>query len=185
MTALPGGATSAGAPSADPDPPSAGPLSAGAPAEGVPAEGAPEGSSRPWQVWQLYFETTARLTTEIEARLKEHGCSLMDYQVLLLLTDAEGHRLRMGELAQRMVFSPSRLSYQIGVLEKRGWVRRRRCAQDARGLEAELTDEGQRAFRRLRPAHARDVEELFLGALEGDDAARLAAVMERLARNLG
>ncbi len=153
--------------------------------EDAPAEGVPGGSSRPWRVWQLYFETTARLTTEIEARLKEHGCSLMDYQVLLLLTDAEGHRLRMGELAQRMVFSPSRLSYQIGVLEKRGWVRRRRCAQDARGLEAELTDEGRRAFRRLRPAHARDVEELFLGALEGDDAARLAAVMERLARNLG
>ena len=108
----------------------------------------------------------------------------MDYQVLLLLRNAEDHRLRMGELAQRLVFSPSRLSYQIGVLEKRGWVRRRRCAEDARGLEAELTEEGLRAFRRLRPAHARDVEELFLRALEGDDADRLAAVMDRLARRL-
>ncbi|MFE7629215.1 MarR family winged helix-turn-helix transcriptional regulator [Kocuria sp. NPDC057446] len=150
-----------------------------------PAPGAgPETAARPWAVWQLFFETTARLTTEIESRLKEHGCSLMDYQVLLLLHDAEGRRLRMGELAQRMVFSPSRLSYQIGVLEKRGWVRRRRCPQDARGLEAELTDEGLRAFRRLRPAHARDVEQLFLRALEGDDADRLAAVMDRLARTL-
>ena len=145
---------------------------------------APEPAARPWDVWQLFFETTARLTTEIEARLKEHGCSLMDYQVLLLLRNAEDHRLRMGELAQRLVFSPSRLSYQIGVLEKRGWVRRRRCAEDARGLEAELTEEGLRAFRRLRPAHARDVEELFLRALEGDDADRLAAVMDRLARRL-
>lgn len=145
---------------------------------------APESTARPWDVWQLFFETTARLTTEIEARLKEHGCSLMDYQVLLLLRNADDHRLRMGELAQRLVFSPSRLSYQIGVLEKRGWVRRRRCAEDARGLEAELTDEGLRAFRRLRPAHARDVEELFLRALEGDDADRLAAVMDRLARRL-
>ncbi len=148
-----------------------------------PATG-PEATARPWDVWQLFFETTARLTTEIEARLKEHGCSLMDYQVLLLLRSAEDHRLRMGELAQRMVFSPSRLSYQVGVLEKRGWVRRRRCTEDARGLEAELTDEGLRAFRRLRPAHARDVEELFLRALEGDDADRLAAIMDRLARTL-
>ncbi|MFF0942620.1 MarR family winged helix-turn-helix transcriptional regulator [Kocuria sp. CPCC 205300] len=141
-------------------------------------------SARPWDVWQLFFETSARLTTEIEARLKEHGCSLMDYQVLLLLRDADGHRLRMGELAQRLVFSPSRLSYQIGVLEKRGWVRRRRCPEDGRGLEAELTDEGLRAFRRLRPAHARDVEELFLGALQDDDAERLRTVMERLARKV-
>lgn len=141
-------------------------------------------SARPWDVWQLFFETSARLTTEIEARLKEHGCSLMDYQVLLLLRDADDHRLRMGELAQRMVFSPSRLSYQIGVLERRGWVRRRRCPEDGRGLEAELTDEGLRAFRRLRPAHARDVEELFLDALQDDDAERLRSIMERLARNV-
>ena len=156
----------------------------GRPAAEPEPTAAPEPAARPWDVWQLFFETTARLTTEIEARLKEHGCSLMDYQVLLLLRNAPGHRLRMGELAQRMVFSPSRLSYQIGVLEKRGWVRRRRCAEDARGLEAELTEEGLRAFRRLRPAHARDVEELFLRALEGDDADRLAAVMDRLARRL-
>ena len=156
----------------------------GRPAAEPEPTAAPEPAARPWDVWQLFFETTARLTTEIEARLKEHGCSLMDYQVLLLLRNAEDHRLRMGELAQRMVFSPSRLSYQIGVLEKRGWVRRRRCAEDARGLEAELTEEGLRAFRRLRPAHARDVEELFLRALEGDDADRLAAVMDRLARRL-
>ncbi|MEB2525774.1 MarR family transcriptional regulator [Kocuria sp. CPCC 205258] len=156
----------------------------GRPAAAPEPTAAPEPAARPWDVWQLFFETTARLTTEIEARLKEHGCSLMDYQVLLLLRNAEDHRLRMGELAQRLVFSPSRLSYQIGVLEKRGWVRRRRCAEDARGLEAELTEEGLRAFRRLRPAHARDVEELFLRALEGDDADRLAAVMDRLARRL-
>ncbi|MGG7651963.1 MULTISPECIES: MarR family winged helix-turn-helix transcriptional regulator [Kocuria] len=156
----------------------------GRPAAEPEPTAAPEPAARPWDVWQLFFETTARLTTEIEARLKEHGCSLMDYQVLLLLRNAEDHRLRMGELAQRLVFSPSRLSYQIGVLEKRGWVRRRRCAEDARGLEAELTEEGLRAFRRLRPAHARDVEELFLRALEGDDADRLAAVMDRLARRL-
>ncbi|MEF3119989.1 MarR family winged helix-turn-helix transcriptional regulator [Kocuria flava] len=146
---------------------------------------APADGGHPWGVWRLFFETSARLTTEIETRLKEHGCSLMDYQVLLLLREAPGHRLRMGELAQRLVFSPSRLSYQIGVLEKRGWVRRRRCTEDGRGLEAELTDGGLRAFRRLRPAHARDVEELFLSTLHDDDAERLRAVMERLAHRLG
>ena len=145
----------------------------------------PGTAARPWEVWQLFFETSARLTTEIEARLKGHGCSLMDYQVLLLLRDAPDHSLRMGELAQRLVFSPSRLSYQIGVLEKRGWVRRRPCPQDKRGLEAALTDEGLRAFRRLQPAHARDVQELFLDALEGDDAQRLGLIMERLARRVG
>lgn len=144
----------------------------------------PESGARPWDVWQLFFETSALLTTEVEARLKERGSSLMDYQVLLLLRNAPERRLRMGELAQRMVFSPSRLSYQIGVLEKRGWVQRRRCVEDGRGLEAVLTEEGLLAFRSLQPAHARDVADLFLDVLEDDDAERLRAVMERVAQRI-
>lgn len=149
------------------------------------AMGAGDASQQEWDAWQLYFETTARLTARIEERLKTHGCSLMDYQVLLLLYNAPEHRMRMGELAQRLVFSPSRLSYQIGVLGKRGWVQRRRVECDGRGWEAVLTGDGLRAFRELRPAHARDVQELFFSALQGDDAARLADLMRRVSGLLG
>ena len=149
---------------------------------GKPAPAA--GSREAWGAWQLYFETTARLTARIEERLKAGGCSLMDYQLLLLLHDAPAHRMRLGELAQRLVFSPSRLSYQIGVLGRRGWVERRRAACDGRGGEAVLTAEGERVFRRLRPRHARDVSELFLSALRDDDAARLAGIMQRVAQRL-
>lgn len=145
--------------------------------------GAP--AAEEWRAWQLYFETTARLTARIEERLKAHGCSLMEYQLLLLLYDAPEHRMRMGELARRLIFSPSRLSYQIGVLGDRGWVQRRRAACDGRGWEAVLTADGTQAFRRLRPAHARDVSELFFAALREDDAARLAQLMERVAQRLG
>ena len=129
--------------------------------------------------------TTALLTARIEERLKQHGCSLMDYQLLLLLYSAPEHRMRMGELAHRLIFSPSRLSYQIGVLDKRGWVERRRVECDGRGFEAVLTAEGLRAFRELRPAHARDVQELFFSALQDDDAARLAGLMRRVGGLLG
>ncbi|WP_308495941.1 MarR family winged helix-turn-helix transcriptional regulator [Kocuria sp. cx-455] len=144
-----------------------------------------DASQQEWDAWQLYFETTARLTARIEERLKAHGCSLMDYQLLLLLYNATEHRMRMGELAQRLVFSPSRLSYQIGVLGTRGWVERRRAERDGRGWEAVLTAHGVRAFRELRPAHARDVQELFFSALHGDDAARLAELMRRVSGLLG
>lgn len=155
------------------------------PAMGSEGTGAPDVSQQDWEAWQVYFETTAQLTARIEDRLKAHGCSLMDYQVLLLLYNAPDRRMRMGELAHRMVFSPSRLSYQVGVLGKRGWVERRRVECDGRGWEAVLTAEGLRAFRELRPAHARDVQELFFSALQGDDAARLADLMRRVSGLLG
>lgn len=152
---------------------------------GVGTAGVPDVSQEDWDAWQVYFETTAQLTARIEERLKAHGCTLMDYQVLMLLYNAPDRRMRMGELAHRMVFSPSRLSYQIGVLGKRGWVERRRVECDGRGWEAVLTAEGLRAFRELRPAHARDVQELFFSALQGDDAARLADLMRRVSGLLG
>ena len=147
--------------------------------------GISDASRQDWDAWQVYFETTALLTARIEERLKHHGCSLMDYQLLLLLYSAPEHRMRMGELAHRLIFSPSRLSYQIGVLGKRGWVERRRVECDGRGFEAVLTAEGLRAFRELRPAHARDVQELFFSALQDDDAARLADLMRRVGGLLG
>jgi len=147
--------------------------------------GISDASRQDWDAWQVYFETTALLTARIEERLKQHGCSLMDYQLLLLLYSAPEHRMRMGELAHRLIFSPSRLSYQIGVLGKRGWVERRRVECDGRGFEAVLTAEGLRAFRELRPAHARDVQELFFSALQDDDAARLADLMRRVGGLLG
>ena len=152
---------------------------------GAERAGISDASRQDWDAWQVYFETTALLTARIEERLKHHGCSLMDYQLLLLLYNAPEHRMRMGELAHRLIFSPSRLSYQIGVLDKRGWVERRRVACDGRGFEAVLTPEGLRAFRELRPAHARDVQELFFSALQGDDAARLADLMRRVGGLLG
>ncbi|WP_082682009.1 MarR family winged helix-turn-helix transcriptional regulator [Kocuria rhizophila] len=158
------------------------PSSAGAATPG-PITGA-EGPDR-WDTWRLYFETTALLTARIEERLKAQGCSLMEYQLLLLLHEAPGRCLRMGELARRLVFSPSRLNYKVKVLGKRGWVQRRRAQGDGRGWEAALTAEGAQAFRRLRPDHSRDVEELFFAALTQDDVARLGDTMTRLARGLG
>lgn len=142
-------------------------------------------SPQDWQAWQLYIETTARLTTHIEERLKAHGCSLMDYQLLLLLYNAPDRRMRMGELARQLVFSPSRLSYQINVLTKRGWIERCRADSDRRGWEAVLTPAGVQTFRDVRPGHAQDVAELFFAALQGDDAARLAALMRRVGGLLG
>lgn len=158
------------------------PSSAGATTPG-PITGA-EGPDR-WDTWRLYFETTALLTARIEERLKAQGCSLVEYQLLLLLHEAPGRCLRMGELARRLVFSPSRLNYKVKVLGERGWVQRRRAQGDGRGWEAALTAEGAQAFRRLRPDHARDVEELFFAALTQDDVARLGDIMARLARGLG
>ena len=75
----------------------------------------------PKRAWRAYFEATQMLTEVLERRLKQDcGMSLADYNLLLLLYESPEGRLRLGELASRMVFSPSRITYQVKTLVARG-----------------------------------------------------------------
>ena len=113
-------------------------------------------------MWRAYFESSLLLETRLDHDLRStSGLSLIDYNVLLLLAEAEGHRLRMGELASQMVFSASRATYQVKSMEKRGLVLRQTAADDGRGSEAVLTATGMEALRDASPKHARTVEALF------------------------
>ncbi|MDY6808583.1 MAG: MarR family transcriptional regulator [Actinomycetota bacterium] len=135
--------------------------------------------------WRIFLETSARLQTVLDDDLKNNaGLSLADYQLLMLLHDAPQHRLRMRELSDRLVFSTSRLSYQIDTLVRRGWLCRERADEDRRGSYAVLTDGGAVAFRCAATDHARCVQDLFFDALSVDDAAALLEMMTRLSDHL-
>ncbi|XNZ00755.1 MarR family winged helix-turn-helix transcriptional regulator [Micrococcus luteus] len=142
-------------------------------------QGSPQQDRR--EVWRRYFESSARLVHRLEQSMRAASeLTLADYNVLLLLTDAPDHRLRMGELARRLVFSPSRLTYLVKSLSERGLVERRCTAEDRRGMDAVLTQAGADAFRQAAVLHARDVHELFLDDLSDEDVAVLGRVFTEL-----
>lgn len=119
------------------------------------------------RAWRSYFEGSRLLESELERRLKaSSGIDLGDFNVLLVLSEAEGLRMRMGDLARTLAFAPGRLTYRITALEREGLVEREASAVDRRGTEAVLTDAGRRRLRKARPEHARHVQELFLGGLD-------------------
>ena len=121
------------------------------------------------QAWRGYFEGSRLLENELERRLKAScGLDLGDFNVLLVLSEAEGLRMRMGDLARQLAFAPGRLTYRVAALEREGLVAREPSAVDRRGTDAVLTDEGRRTLRRARPLHARHVDELFLDGLDAE-----------------
>lgn len=135
--------------------------------------------------WRAYFETTALLSAELEKRMKaDSGIDFGDFNLLLVLGEARGQRLRLGELAKAVAFGPGRLTYRIDQLVKRGLVRREPCPEDKRGFEAVLTTEGHRALRRARPVHARHVNELLLNHLTDEQAQTLQDVFTPLRARL-
>lgn len=135
------------------------------------------GSSPKAKAWRAFFEASALITDRMEKLLHSAtGLKLSDYNVLLLLSEAEDHQLRMGELAEKMVFSPSRLSYQVKTLASRGLIERCTDEKDRRGMTARLTAEGKQAFSAASRVHAQHIKQIFHPALDDDQAAAFEAV---------
>ncbi|WP_211331409.1 MarR family winged helix-turn-helix transcriptional regulator [Flaviflexus salsibiostraticola] len=138
----------------------------------------------PRQAWRAYWEATALLRDRLEKSLKdETGLRLTDYNLLLLLVEAGGS-MRMGELANRMVFAPSRITYRVRDLADRGLVIRESEDADRRGALATITDEGRRVFRAAAQLHSCQVEEYFLNHLSPGDAEVLLTVFTAVGQNL-
>jgi len=136
---------------------------------------------RQQEAWRAFIESSWALHTRLEDELRAAtGLSMSDYHVLVVLSEAPEHRLRMGELAGRLVFSPSRVTYQISVMVKRGLVRKQPCPEDGRGQEAVLTDAGLAALTEAAPLHLKTVRESFIDRLDDDELAVIGRVFTKI-----
>ena len=135
--------------------------------------------------WRAFIESSWALHTRLEDELRAAtGLSMADYHVMVVLSEAPENRLRMGELAGRLVFSASRLTYQISSMVKRGLVRKQACPQDGRGQEAVLTDAGLAALTAAAPLHLATVRESFIDDLDDAELATITRVFGRLGPRL-
>lgn len=95
------------------------------------------------RAWAALLTSHAVLTREIDRDLREAGVSNLEvYDVLLALESAADHRLRLCELADRVVFSPSGLTRLLDRMTAQGWVVREPHPADRRSLYAVLTPAG-------------------------------------------
>lgn len=131
--------------------------------------------------WRSFVESSWALHTHLEDELRaQTGLSMNDYHVMVTLSEAPDHRLRMGELASRLVFSPSRITYQISSMVKRGLVRKQPCPEDGRGQEAVLTEEGMAALEAAAPMHLITVRDSFIDRLDPDELAVIHRVFTKV-----
>nr|MDT0656605.1 MarR family transcriptional regulator [Micromonospora sp. DSM 115978] len=135
--------------------------------------------------WRSYIEASQRLFTRLEEDLRaDSELTFADYHVLVLLAEAPRHRLRMGQLASKLVFSPSRLTYQISAMQRRGLVMREACPDDRRGSEAVLTATGLETLRAAAPHHLTSVRTHLMDDLDDAEVACLERIFTRLGERL-
>lgn len=132
-------------------------------------------------VWRMLQRAQVQITRGLEAELlSRHDLALAAYDVLLQLSEAPGGRLRMNDLAERVLLSRSGLTRLIDRLQRDGLVRREACASDARGLFAVLTRAGGERLADATPTYLRAIRGRFLDLLDEDELRQCAAVLTKL-----
>ncbi|MFG1602962.1 MarR family winged helix-turn-helix transcriptional regulator [Actinoplanes sp. NPDC049265] len=111
---------------------------------------------------------------------RDERMSLSEYSALRHLSEAPGHRMRMSALAGACDMSLSGMTRLAGKLESLGQLERVRCEQDARGLEAVLTDKGLARLREAWPTHLRSVRRHVFDHLAELDLHTLAAALGKM-----
>ena len=131
-------------------------------------------------VWRRYLRSHAAITRELDTELiREHGLSLSEFEVLLLLSQAPDHQMRLIRLAERSLVTRSGMTRLITRLEDRGLVERVRCPSDRRGYNAHLTDVGLERLKAARETHLAGISRLFVEPL-GDELPALGTSLAHL-----
>ncbi|HEY0487379.1 MAG TPA: MarR family transcriptional regulator [Mycobacteriales bacterium] len=134
-------------------------------------------------VWRSFLRAHATLLRALEAELAaENHLPLGWYDVLVQLVEAPGRRLRMTELAERVLLSRSGVTRLVDRMVRAGLIRRVPCEDDLRGTYAEVTREGVDSLRAAAPVHLRGVATHMTSLLEPAELAALGAAMEKITR---
>lgn len=137
------------------------------------------------RAWRAYVIASELLRQQLNRELQDrHGIALADYEVLVRLSEREAWQMRMSHLAGQVASSKSRLSHQITRMEKAGLVRRVGCAEDARGVVAELTEKGMEVLREAAPTHVEGVRDHLIDMMTPEEHRVVEAVFERVIAQL-
>jgi DNA-binding MarR family transcriptional regulator len=141
-------------------------------------------SSAEGGAWGGFLRVRAKIVRKLDAELRQaHGLPLSSYEVLLHLSWAPGHRMRMGELAESVLLTLSGVTRLVGRLEREGLVRREPCPEDRRGAYAILTAVGVDRLGEAHPTHLSGVHRLFLEHFSKVELKTMAEYWRRVLRD--
>lgn len=118
----------------------------------------------------------------IEADLTAQGTiPLSSYDVLLELNAAPDRRLRMQDLAARVLLSRTRVSRLVDEIVRAGLVERVPDPDDGRATFAAITAKGRDALRKTAPRYLAGIDEHFTNLFTAKERTELTALLKRVA----
>jgi DNA-binding MarR family transcriptional regulator len=132
-------------------------------------------------VWRSFLRAHASIVRELERELvAQTQMPLGWYDVLLQLAEAPQRRLRMADLADRVLLSRSGLTRLVDRLQAEGLVSREPSPEDARGTFTVLTDAGLARLRRAAPTHLTGIQQHWLAHFDDNELRQLGELLGRI-----
>jgi DNA-binding MarR family transcriptional regulator len=134
-----------------------------------------------FRAWHGCLRFTDATLRALDAALSaSHGISIKEFDVLITLFNAPDVRLRMTELADRVVLTPSGVSHLVTRLARVGLVERIVAEDDRRSYFAALTAAGGQRLREARPTHNEVVRAHLTRRLTAAQLATLGALWDEV-----
>jgi DNA-binding MarR family transcriptional regulator len=148
-------------------------------------------STQEQRAWLVLHAVTSSIPARLSPQLFHAArITVFDYHVLATLSEADGTRMALKELAGTLSCTLSRLGHVLRKLERRGWITRsaadvdgRRDARGNRGL-AVLTDLGFDTVVSLTDNHVDQVRAIVFDALDDQDVTDLERISTKILNQL-
>lgn len=132
------------------------------------------------EAFVAFLAAHAYLVRNINRQLLASGLISMEvYDILITLECTPGQRVRMSELAELCLLSPSGITRLVDRLERLGYVRRELNSQDRRSTYAVLTELGQKTRAETWPRHREILAEYWESKLTEAEARALTELMRK------
>ena len=131
--------------------------------------------------WRRFLFAHAKVVRSLEAdMIEQHDLPLTWFDLLSRIKQAPSQRLRMHQLEETSLFTRSGITGLADRLEKAGFVRRERSAEDRRGVYLAITQAGSDKIDEVWPDHELSIQNHFGQHLDPKGAKALQAATEKI-----
>lgn len=131
--------------------------------------------------WRLFLTAQIQVVEKIQEKLSAADLPPLEwYDVLWELKEAPDRRLRLSELAERVLLSRSNLTRLLDRLEKNALLQRQRCPSDRRGTFAVLTEAGAAMQEKMWAIYSEGIAEYFGDRLSDKEVKLMQQALKKI-----
>jgi DNA-binding MarR family transcriptional regulator len=136
---------------------------------------------RTLDIWARLMRGHAAMGHALSAHLRgDDGLTVNQFATLLLLSQAEKHRMRRVDVADGLQLTRSGVSRLLDALEESGLVKKGTSRRDARITYAVLTDAGQKKLEHASRSHRAAIRAVFAERYSDHEVDTLIELLGRL-----